>query len=205
MPAKGKSTAIVARRAASGLKAKSHRQANTSLALKAYRLAKRNAKSIDYDHLQEDVTNTSILTSSGWQIKEFGIAQGDTTGTRQGDEVFLRKLWVKGMVKTLSATDQSTVVRMLVGYAYNTANFSTSNLPGNGTEQALYKMLDKKQQDTAANSMFKVYKDFRFTVNVVGDEAKRYFQFLVPIFKKQHYTGASSGAHKGAPFIAFRS
>ena len=41
------------------------------------------------------------------------------------------------------------------------------------------------------------------TVNVVGNEAKRYFQFLVPIFKKQHYVGSSSGAHKGAPFVAF--
>jgi hypothetical protein len=103
--------AIMNRRKPSAhLKPSAHRNANSNLALKAYRLAKRNAKSIDYDHLQEDNQNTSVKTTTGWQVKEFGVAQGDGTGTRQGDEIFIRKLWCKGLCKTIAATTQSTAI-----------------------------------------------------------------------------------------------
>lgn len=189
--------------AGGGLKARAHRQINTDLALKAYRLAKQNAKSIDYDHIQGDNAHSNVQTSSGWQVKQFGVAEGDTTGTRQGEEIFIRKLWIKGVAKTLSSTTQATIVRVIVGWCYDSQSFAAANLIGNGTERALYGMLDKKGQSNVAHSKFKVYKDFRFTVNVVGDEAKKYFEAYVPVMKKQYYVGSASGGHKGGPFVAF--
>lgn len=185
-----------------GMKAAAHRSANSNLAQKAYKLAKKNAKQLDYDHIQSDTALSNIQTSSGWQIKEFGVAAGTSTGTRQGEEIFIRKLWIKGIAKTLSATTQSSVVRILVGWAYDSQSFAAANLEGNGTERALYAMLDKKGQNNVAHSKFKIYKDIRFTVNVVGDNAKNYFNLFVPVMRKQHYVGTASGGHKESPFIA---
>jgi hypothetical protein len=159
-------------------------------------------KSQEIQHQKTPHTNSGLRTTDGWQIYKFAIGQGTSEGSRLGNSVYLRKLWIKGLAKTVTATARTSVVRFIIGWAMDHDSLVTGNFPNDGTEQALYTHLDRYTGASTTHAPLKIYKDVRFNVGNQYSQSRKYFEFYVNLFKVMRFYGSTSSWTVGGPFLA---
>lgn len=153
-----------------------------------------------YNHYVTDsvVGNNNILHNViyGYNMTS-SLVQGSAVNQRQGDQIYLQNLKLKGFINSATASNSYTY-RVLVGFSgeeYNTASLLPTNLGGaNPAEIWLPTFLTSYTNGIVNSKAFTVLLDSTIDLNsqVSGASDLKSFEVTIPLYQKFQYQSAAS-------------